>query len=88
MSYIFVGVDSGGVHLAAANNVPFVAIFNAIPPALRLSTYENYRVIFPEHLECAPCWDKGCKQMTCMREITPEVLASELEELVKEIENE
>ena len=85
MSYAFVGVDSGGIHLAAANNVPFVAIFNAIPPDLRLSKYKNYRVIFPDNLKCAPCWDRGCNKMTCMKQTTPEVLASELKSLIEEI---
>lgn len=70
----FIGIDSGGVHLAARNGVPFVAIYNAIDPALRLEGYDNYRVIFPRSLDCAPCFDKGCKGMTCMEMMNSQVV--------------
>lgn len=81
-SAAFIGVDSGGVHLAAANGIPFVAMFNAIDPKLRLEDYKNYCVIYPESLKCAPCWDEGCVKMSCMRLMTPEVVMGAFERLL------
>jgi len=82
ISSAFIGVDSGGVHLAGINRIPFVAIFNVIPPELRLNLYHHYKVIYPNNINCVPCWDKGCSSMECMKEITPEIVIQNLKELI------
>ena len=82
LSSVFIGTDSGGLHLAHANNVPFVCIFNCIPPKLRLGKYDNYEVIYPK-LKCTPCWDMKCDKMTCMKQITPELVIQYLKKLLE-----
>jgi len=82
ISNLFIGVDSGGIHLAGMNKVPFIAIFNSIPPELRLNFYNSYIVIVPSSLDCCPCWDKRCTTMQCMKIINEKVIMRAVNEII------
>jgi ADP-heptose:LPS heptosyltransferase len=83
LSNVFIGVDSGGNHLAAANNIPFVALCNSIDPELRFWNYKGYRAIYPKSLDCVPCWDRGCGPMKCMKMMRPQIVMEALKDLVQ-----
>ena len=88
-----IAVDSGVMHIALATHTPVVCIFSIIKPELRLKYYKgHYRVIYPEHLDCAGCGSYHmaiCKHEPkssnkfippCM-EIKPELMWIKLQEM-------
>jgi len=89
---LFIGADSGVMHLAAAMGTPLVAIFGP----------SNYRawgpwprdgrhIILRADLPCSPCsyvgyrvgQREGCQAMTCMKAITPEMVLGAAERLLQ-----
>lgn len=79
-------VDSAPLHVAAALNIPCVAIFGPIDPRARCKRYKNTTVLISD-LDCVPCWRNGitkCKQKSkehpqviskCIELITPAKIA-------------
>ena len=69
---LFIGVDSAGVHIAAAVGLPTVCIFGP-------SSYIDWAPRGKQHcavrkdLPCVPCQDKGCQGSEisrCLEELT------------------
>ena len=80
--------DTGLLHLAACVGLPFVAIFGAVPPELRLSHYENCRCLTSERkVACVPCCE-GPQHIRCsyecLWEITPSMVETTLYQLLGE----
>ena len=78
--------DTGLLHLAACTGTPFVAIFGAVPPELRLNYYQNYRCLTVQgRVPCVPCCE-GPQHTRCRYEclwaITPEEVELALHELL------
>jgi ADP-heptose:LPS heptosyltransferase len=63
---LFVGVDSGIMHLASALDIPVVGIFGPTDP--RFVGPQNARsvVVQKTDLDCVPCDLKGCKERPCL----------------------
>jgi lipopolysaccharide heptosyltransferase II len=92
---LFIGGDSGPLHVAAAVGTATVSIFGPTDPALLAPRGRRHRVV-DRHLACAPCFtpvtvrqgdDAGCRLGTvqCMREITAEEVLKAAEELLPDI---
>ncbi len=62
---LFVGVDSGIMHLASSLDVPVVGIFGPSDPFYVGPQNKRSRVV-REDLECVPCYLKGCEKRECM----------------------
>ena len=81
---LFITNDSGPMHVAAAYQVPTVAIFG--PTKYKeTSQWKNKKSIIVRHeLDCSPCMKRECplKHHECMKGIT----ASEVIEAVKKLE--
>ena len=81
---LFITNDSGPMHVAAAYQVPTVAIFG--PTKYKeTSQWKNEKSIIVRHeMDCSPCMKRECplKHHNCMREIT----ASEVIEAVKSLQ--
>lgn len=56
---IFIGVDSAGLHIAAAVGTPTASIFGPSDPASWAPRGSRHAVIQPK-LPCVPCRQKGC----------------------------
>jgi len=77
---LFIGIDSGLLHIAAATRTPAVGIFGMTRPEYRFS--KNFRKIFvATGVECAGCehrkprlhWVTGCPHdIQCMKQISVE----------------
>jgi len=88
---LFIGGDSGPLHIAAAVGTPTVALFGPTDPDLLAPRGKAHRVV-RKPLACAPCFtprkrqgeDAGCPLGTvqCMREITAEDVMCAAEELL------
>jgi lipopolysaccharide heptosyltransferase II len=75
---LFVGCDTGPMHLAAAVGTPVVALFGPADPA-RTGPFGAGHVVLREPPPCAPCNQKTCHQPrhACMEDLTVErVLAA------------
>ncbi|BBO79303.1 putative lipopolysaccharide heptosyltransferase III [Desulfosarcina widdelii] len=59
LASLFIGVDSAGVHIAAATGTPTVSIFGPSAPSSWAPRGNRHLVIQPE-LACVPCRRKGC----------------------------
>jgi heptosyltransferase-1 len=70
---LFIGNDTGPLHLAVALGVPCVSIFGASDP-LRNGPYGATHRIQAAGPDCQPCWKKTCarKDLACLSAVTPE----------------
>jgi lipopolysaccharide heptosyltransferase II len=78
----FVSGDSSPLHIAAAVNTPFVALFGPTDPVRHLPPAKDYAVI-KKDLPCSPCYKSKCKKNKCMELITPEEVLGAIEKLLK-----
>ncbi len=71
-STIYVGVDSGPMHIAALSGIPVVALFGPTHPS-RVGPYGvKHYMARAEGLDCLECRKRTCKHLSCMKEITVE----------------
>jgi N-acetylglucosaminyldiphosphoundecaprenol N-acetyl-beta-D-mannosaminyltransferase len=77
---VFIGADSGVMHLAAAAGAPIAAIFGpSNPDAWGPWTPQGRQIVIRSAPECSPCsyidhtvgLRDGCPARTCMRMVTP-----------------
>ncbi|MFH1061522.1 MAG: lipopolysaccharide heptosyltransferase II [Candidatus Omnitrophota bacterium] len=66
---VLISVDSAPLHISAAVNTPFVALFGPTDPARHLPFSEKFGLIW-KGLECSPCYSTKCFRKSCMMEIT------------------
>lgn len=55
LSHLFIGSDSGPMHIAAGMNVPFIGLFGPTAPGQVLSNTSK-GIILNKTLSCAPCY--------------------------------
>ena len=66
---VFVGPDSGPLHLAGAMEKEIVAIFGSTDSTARINYYDG-AISVDSDLPCSPCWYATCPQnLACMRQI-------------------
>jgi heptosyltransferase-1 len=72
-SSLFVGPDSGPMHIAASTGTPIVAYFGPTLPA-HFSPWKAKSVLLEKPMDCRPCRQKKCLSgdFRCLRSITPE----------------
>ncbi|MBU2699022.1 ADP-heptose:LPS heptosyltransferase [Sporomusaceae bacterium BoRhaA] len=78
---IFIGSDSGPMHIAGAVDTPVIAMFNKDLPS-RWAPKNHCRVIKLD-MPCCPCTDqvaRSCQTVECMRGIIPEMVFQVLSE--------
>ncbi len=72
---LYIGLDSGPMHLAALAGTPVVALFGPTHPA-KVGPYSlvknKHRILRAEKLGCLECRNRNCSYRSCMRKITPE----------------
>ena len=71
---VFIGVDSGVMHLAAAMRAPVVALFGPSDPEITGPLGEKHRIVSAD-VPCRPCHLSRCDRgLECMTAITPEMV--------------
>lgn len=72
-SRVFVGPDSGPMHIAAATETPIVACFGPTLPA-HFAPWRSRRTILQTQIDCRPCRQRNCVHgdFRCIRSIPPE----------------
>lgn len=80
---IFICNDGGPMHIAAALNIPIVALFGPTTPLLFSPWCENNKVIYQD-MDCSPCEQRYCKKIpNCMELIKIEKIINAVDELCK-----
>jgi ADP-heptose:LPS heptosyltransferase len=72
---IFLGVDTGLLHLAAALGVCTIALFGPTSPSLTGPYGEGHKVL-KKSLPCSPCFKRVCAKRECMRFDEEEILSA------------
>jgi lipopolysaccharide heptosyltransferase II len=73
---VFIGVDSGVMHLAAAVKTPVVALFGPSDPEMTGPQGETHRIV-SAHAPCRPCHRKTCDiGRECMERIVADEVIS------------
>ncbi len=67
---LFVGIDSGVMHMAAAHDVPVVALFGPTDPDFVGPQNRRSAIVRNNSLACVPCYLKPCDHCRCMSSIT------------------
>ena len=81
LSDLFIGCDSGPLHLAAAVGCQTIGMFGPAPPHLTAPTACT-RSIYKQ-VECSPCKQNGCERRpSCMELISPWEVARIAEEIL------
>lgn len=86
-SHAFIGNDAGAMHLAAALNLPSVAIFG---PTKWVNTapFSPLATIVREPVECAPCMLRDCPiDHRCMTRVEVDRVLAVFDELQPEVES-
>ncbi len=74
--------DSAPMHIAAAMNAPFIALFGPTEPLRHLPPAEDC-IVITKNLKCAPCYKPACSDIRCMREITVEEVLKAVKDMIK-----
>ncbi len=68
---VFIGGDTGPMHLAVAMNLPVVAIMGPTDPVIYGPYGDNHIVVRDDNLACLKCWKRKCpKNHECMTNVT------------------
>jgi heptosyltransferase I len=83
-SDMYIGGDTGVMHLAACARTPIVAIFG--PTDHRINgPYGTRRLLLRKELACSPCKNKTCQQRRCLDEITVDEVFGAVSEMYDRI---
>ncbi len=83
---LYVGGDTGVMHLAAFSGIPVVAIFGPTDPKVN-APYGPAHTVVRKELPCSPCRDKKCKERTCLASITAEEVFEEVKTMWNRIKS-
>jgi heptosyltransferase-2 len=85
---LFVTNDSGLMHIAAAFDIPLIAIFGPTDCTTTGPYSKNSRIVRHD-IDCSPCLKEACPQdHRCMLSIEPEEVWEEMESLKTEVSSE
>ena len=84
-SRLFVGCDTGPMHIAVACGTPVVVLFGPADPR-RTGPYRQDGSVVRERPHCAPCNRRTCNQPrhACMEDITVDLVVASVRERLKE----
>jgi len=81
-SDIYIGGDTGPMHIASFVKTPVVAIFGPTDPVENEPYTKTPFRIIRVPVACSPCRERKCKKGTCFEDITPEMVANAAIELL------
>jgi len=83
MFKVYITPDSAPMHIAAAMEVPFIAMFGPTSSARHLPP-ANACIILERKLDCAPCYNPKCqgKNGVCLEKIMPEEVLRNIEKFI------
>jgi heptosyltransferase-2 len=83
--HLFLGNDSGAMHVAAAVGLPVVAVFGPTDPLGTAPVAPHCRIV-QEKPYCSPCFLRRCPtDHRCMKAVTPEMAEAVLRASIAEV---
>lgn len=81
---LFVGPDSGPMHIAGALRKTSLVLFGSIPPMARINHYKSHiPIIMDKPLPCLGCFYKKCNiDIKCMKDITANKVFAEIKKIL------
>ena len=67
---LFVGIDSGIMHMASAIDIPVVGLFGPTDPFYVAPQNKRSIVVQNSDMECIPCYLKHCNHAECMKKLS------------------
>lgn len=78
---LFIGPDSGPMHLAGAVSTRSIVLFGSIPPQARINHYPTHEAVVKNGMGCLGCWYKACPFDTkCMKDLDAMIVYSRMKE--------
>lgn len=81
---LFVGIDSGIMHLASSLDIPVVGIFGPTDPFYVGPQNDRSIVVREEEMKCVPCYLKTCDHRDCMRKLTVDKVLHACEQILQD----
>ena len=82
-SSLYVGLDSGSMHVASLMKIPIVALFGPSDVVHnRPHNYAPYRIVHGD-AECSPCRKRNCSDRICMDAIQPQHVIESIDEIMQ-----
>ncbi len=79
---LFITNDTGSMHIANALKTPLVAIMG--PGVMKTAPYQGENcIILRKDVECSPCYKFRCRDMRCLKAITPDEIILAVEALLR-----
>jgi ADP-heptose:LPS heptosyltransferase len=82
---IYIGGDTGPMHLACFSGLPAVVIYGPTDPLVNAPYPHSHHRIVRVDLPCSPCRDKTCERLDCMKQVTSEMVFKEAVALWEEV---
>ncbi len=83
-SRVFIGGDTGPMHIASLMGTPVITVFGPSDPLINEpARFTPFRIVSAA-VECAPCRNKQCRHLTCLTSVTPQMVMDALKELLLE----
>jgi ADP-heptose:LPS heptosyltransferase len=82
---MYIGGDTGMMHLAALAGKPVLAIFGPTDHKIN-GPYGSIHKIIRKDLPCSPCKNKKCQERKCLNDITVDEVFMEILEMHKKSE--
>ncbi len=79
---LFIGGDTGPMHIASLMGIPVVVIYGPTDPVLNEPFGPHKKVI--KNVGCNPCRDRSCKKLKCLEEITVDDVFKATREVLEE----
>jgi ADP-heptose:LPS heptosyltransferase len=79
---LFVGIDSGVMHMASCLDIPVAGLFGPTDPFYVGPQNKNSIVVREESMECVPCYLKDCKHRDCMKKLSVSKVLDACEQLL------
>jgi len=79
---LFVGIDSGVMHLASSLDIPVVGIFGPTDPFYVGPQNDRSIVVRKEDMTCVPCYLKACNHRDCMKKLTVDKVLHACEQIL------
>lgn len=82
-SDLFVGSDSGPMHIASFVKTPVVVIYGPTDPVVNAPYKNNPHIVLRKDLPCSPCRKRECKSLQCMDMVAPDEVFAAVCKLLK-----
>lgn len=80
-SSLFIGGDTGPLHIASIMDIPVVGIYGPKDPAI-YGPYNSKAIVIKKDIPCRPCEKRTCGDPICMTSIIPEEVFCGVEQLL------